>query len=640
MRRFTASVGILAVGVAGLVATANPVGALGVIEIASVDASGWPLHKTSDIAMSDDGSRVAFIANSDGQRNLLLRDRAAGTTTEVSASFSQAPSLSGDGNVVVYRAGFSYVKAYDIATQTTSHVAVPPSGTVVPGGEAFPGGVSADGRFVSFRHNSAAGFTNGVWLRDRVDGTTIKVSNIDPVLQASGFGPGPVSDDGNTVAFSAYVRVPGHPFNAFQSFVWTRDTNTASIVSLDTTGVPHSRDAFVDDMTPDGRYVAFHTGARLSPSDPNLGATDVYLHDRLTATTTYVGANFSEEQYASFGSNMSARVTDDGTQVAFVTDALIAGKWTHDQDAVIANLSTGTLELVSKTVDGAPAGGVNPEMEFSGDGRYLGFVSNALTMGGELDTGECAEFERDEETNQYVWNYGNCSNAYVLDRAVSGGYTPGGGTASDGSTSVQLPAGVSGTVTIAPATGTNPVPDGYEILGQQVQIEAPVAMWDDPLRLTFTVPSPGVAPADIAVIRDGVPVADCLGAVDALPPDAGSADGHPCVTSRSLAGDGSAVLVVLTPHASVWSMAKVPPPATPDVTFASLSEATQSAVSNKGIAQSLCAKLAAASASTDRGDGPSAARQLEAYRSALSAQSGKSVGAAQAAALIEKSRQL
>ncbi|MBW3668982.1 MAG: hypothetical protein KY443_07180, partial [Actinobacteria bacterium] len=69
-------------------------------------------------------------------------------------------------------------------------------------------------------------------------------------------------------------------------------------------------------------------------------------------------------------------------------------------------------------------------------------------------------------------------------------------------------------------------------------------------------------------------------------------------------------------------------------------EATQAAVSSKGIARSLCAKLAAASASAERGDGPSTARQLEAYRNELSAQSGKWVSAEQAAELIEQSRLL
>lgn len=642
--RIIGSVGALATAFAGLAVTAPAAGAAGVIEMASVDATGAPLHKSHHVSISDDGRFVAFVAQSDSGRNLVLRDRATATTTEIDPGPTQYPRVSGDGSVVVFQSGFAAVRAFDRTSGTTSLVSVSPTGaTPTSNANAVPGGVSHGGRFVAFTYRDPSYGVNGVYLRDRTAGTTELVSVVDPTLGPTAFGPGSVSDDGNTVAFSANVRLPGHPRSEFQAFVWTRSTGSAAIVSLDEGGAPALSSVFVDDMTPDGRFVAIETDARLAAADPNTGVRDVYVRDLATGTTSYVGANFPDDAYDSIGMNTAASLSDDGRHVAFVTDALIAGKWTHDTDVVVADRVAGTLAVASLALDGTPAGSVDPQVELSGDGRFLAFASSARTLVPPFDTSECVEMEEnDDEDNPwppFIETYGECSNAYVLDRAATGGMVTGGGTLSDGSTSVQLPPGVSGTVTIAPTTGSEPVPEGYEILGQQLVIEAPTATWDNPLRLSFTVPaSEGVPAEDIAVIRDGVPVADCIGAVDALPPDTASADGHPCITSRTTASDGSVLLVVLTPHASVWSVAKVP--ATATVTYASLAEATQAAVSSKGIAQSLCAKLAAASASAERGDGPSAARQLEAYRNELSAQSGKWVTAEDAAELIEQSRLL
>jgi predicted extracellular nuclease len=77
-----------------------------------------------------------------------------------------------------------------------------------------------------------------------------------------------------------------------------------------------------------------------------------------------------------------------------------------------------------------------------------------------------------------------------------------------------------------------------------------------------------------------------------------------------------------------------------DVTFERTCELTQAAVSNVGIAHSLCAKLRAAAAADARGDEQAKAGSLRAYVNQLEAQSGKSLTAEDAAYLASLAAQL
>lgn len=95
-------------------------------------------------------------------------------------------------------------------------------------------------------------------------------------------------------------------------------------------------------------------------------------------------------------------------------------------------------------------------------------------------------------------------------------------------------------------------PAGYALLGSEIRISAPRATAGDPLRLTFTVDgSTGANPADLTILRDGVPVDD---ACSADPADAGDAVPDPCVLPAEVVG-GDVRITVLTSHASRWNAA-------------------------------------------------------------------------------------
>ncbi len=111
--------------------------------------------------------------------------------------------------------------------------------------------------------------------------------------------------------------------------------------------------------------------------------------------------------------------------------------------------------------------------------------------------------------------------------------------------SVETP--VAGTVTLNVVDAGMP-PSGYAILGQEVEITAPVASAASPLVLTFVIDATLLPPdpQTVAIARNGVVVADCTGA-------AGVADPDPCVDSRIVLPGGDLEIVALTSQASKWS---------------------------------------------------------------------------------------
>ena len=111
---------------------------------------------------------------------------------------------------------------------------------------------------------------------------------------------------------------------------------------------------------------------------------------------------------------------------------------------------------------------------------------------------------------------------------------------------------VAGTVSIVESTVTATAPSGYVFVAQQVDITAPPATPDDPLRIQFQTTATG--PLD--VFRNGILVPECPGSTTARTPAGDPSDGGACVTSRETdAATGITTLVVLTVEASQWNLA-------------------------------------------------------------------------------------
>jgi len=132
---------------------------------------------------------------------------------------------------------------------------------------------------------------------------------------------------------------------------------------------------------------------------------------------------------------------------------------------------------------------------------------------------------------------------------------PPGGTVSTGEesstaaplqTEVTVPSG--GDVTITQGQSTPSASPEYTLLEQQLDISAPTQTAADPLVFTFeldaaTLAAAGLTADEVAIYRNGVPIADCTGA---------GATPDPCVASRTTQPDGDGEIVVRSSSASSW----------------------------------------------------------------------------------------
>jgi len=184
-------------------------------------------------------------------------------------------------------------------TEVVELVSVSTTGTV---GNSDSGGaaVSPDGRFVaftSFANNLVVGDKNAsadIFLRDRTCGTTIVVSVSTAGIQAKSQSLAPwVSAVVGSTVFVAYASdaanlAPDDTNSLRDIFVTALDVSACPPVVIDTARVSVGLDSAGDPIqskglsnlpviTPDGRFVAYHSqGAGLVEGDGN-GAFDIFL---------------------------------------------------------------------------------------------------------------------------------------------------------------------------------------------------------------------------------------------------------------------------------------------------------------------------------------------------------------------------
>lgn len=207
--------------------------------------------------VSDASDMVSSDTNS--YSDIFVRDLVAGTTVRVSVSslgaegtggYSSNPSLTDDGTKVFFQSGANNlvpsdtngvrdVFVRDLSAGTTSRVSVDSSGNQATGGESTDPSITPDGTKCAFQSGASnlvagdTGFFFDCFIRDLSAGTTTRVSVSNSGAQANSTSAIPtISADGSRVAFCSLATnlVAGDSDNKFDVFV--RD------VSAGTTSVP------------------------------------------------------------------------------------------------------------------------------------------------------------------------------------------------------------------------------------------------------------------------------------------------------------------------------------------------------------------------------------------------------------------
>jgi Tol biopolymer transport system component len=266
------------------------------------------------------------------------------------------------------------------------------------------GAISSDGRFVLFEScasNLVSGDTNGGWdlfLRDRVQHTTVRVSLGDNGQQSAGNGGYPlagtdVSDDWRYIVFSTKDSglVGGDGNGAEDVFRFDRQTGKSTLVSVSTIGGTGNGYSLAPAMTSDGRYIAFISGAsNLVAGDSNGAGDTIFVRDMTTGAMSVVNLTSSGAQ-GGIGTyeNPGVSMSDDGRYVAFIGYPPYTAV-DHPYSAVyVRDRQLGKTLLISDP----DANNNIYHASLSGDGSRIAFDSTAtnLTQGsyGGHDTYLC-----------------------------------------------------------------------------------------------------------------------------------------------------------------------------------------------------------------------------------------------------------
>jgi Tol biopolymer transport system component len=269
------------------------------------------------------------------------------------------------------------------------------------GNSAAPS-LSADGRYVVF--SSAANdlvpggnsfYSLNVFLRDRLGNITQLVSvNLGGTGGGNGNSMlGQVSSNGQFVVFQSDAGnlVPNDTNGFTDIFVRDLVAGTTSLVSVSTNGGAANGPSTDPVMTPDGRYVAFISGAsNLVPGDTN-SIPDVFVRDLVAGTTYLVSVGATLPPGSPVSSIMATPViSPDGRYVAFfsiATNLVSAVPATTQGEVYVRNLFAGTTtwasanaaSIVSTSLGLSAAPAYHPRL--SADGRYVAFKAGPAGLG-------------------------------------------------------------------------------------------------------------------------------------------------------------------------------------------------------------------------------------------------------------------
>ena len=384
--------------------------AVGRIEAVSVDSRGvfgsgfFGFVRSERFSLSDDGRRVAFASvldgliphDSDGEEDVFVRDRDAGTTRRVGVDSygrvsdygTEHPMISGDGGTVVFVSDLlsdrptsfadEYVLARDLAARRTEHIsAALPSHDLRSTVNAID--LTPDGRFVAFGAGGGGSLFLGgdggpLFVHDRLTGA------FDPVDLRDGDGTLSarsdqisISDDGRLVAFAASTTFFG------QTDIYVRDRVSGALerISLGIGGAAPDGRSTEPILSGDGRFVVFYSEAtNLVAGDAN-GLRDIFVHDRQAGTTERINVRADGSELTEFWS-FSPSISRDGRLVAFAAADEIADDDTNGgSDVYVRDLVAGTLRRVTHGRNGEQANGTTGTVALSGDGHHVAYFSTA-----------------------------------------------------------------------------------------------------------------------------------------------------------------------------------------------------------------------------------------------------------------------
>ena len=334
----------------------------------------WPTYARQNLSPNAASDEISVSLSADGR---------------FVAFESRAPLVPGDSNRL------TDIYLLDLETANITLVTRSFDGLATNGSSARPR-ISGDARFVVF-DSVATRLVPGdgnersdVFIWDRSARSVQRISTAVRGQEANGSSArAAINSDGRVVAFQSLATnlVPGEDNNGPRSdvYVYQADTGQVSRVSVTDLGMQPTEGAHYDPgISGNGHQVVFTSSADLGcPPLPTADRarmapaiyTNVYVRDLRGEHTRCVSQTPRGE--AANGPSYSAATDGSGTRVAYVTHATNLGfrDSNRTRDVVVQDLQAGTLDIVSRSIEGRSANGPSWRPVMSSAGRYVAFVS-------------------------------------------------------------------------------------------------------------------------------------------------------------------------------------------------------------------------------------------------------------------------
>lgn len=213
-------------------------------------------------------------------------------------------------------------------------------------------------------------------------GTTTRVSVTSGEAQVWGTSSqSEMSLDGRYVVFvsGAPNLVPGDTNGKLDVFRRDRVAGTTTRVAVASGGGQGNRRSDLPSISRDGRYVAFYSEATTLVAGDTNGRTDIFRRDTVAGTTIRVSVGAGGQGN---GDSVFPSISDDGRLVAFGSAAsnLVDGDGNGTHDIFVRDLGAGTARRVSVSSAGAGGNGASLFPAISGDGNVVAYVSDATNL--------------------------------------------------------------------------------------------------------------------------------------------------------------------------------------------------------------------------------------------------------------------